>query len=303
LRVLASPRLDLGPLNRPAREGRASCDSGPGAPGLLVAKTVNLVTSQGFFSPRLYNSQAVAIRKIQEVPSELPHARLFLDDVEQIVDLLRDATTRYQTRRYQRTDARTEPPPVTVVYRLGDLELDSVQDLQAHGGGAANFRIQAVTGDWVRVEVALVGWATNPHIRIPFEKDEAWTTYAKVKAVFDSRQLRLKNAVLDLPGWVKALLYVAFVFVAPIGGPLVLYALRLGGAYVVSYWVVLSGILTVFFYVMFRPSQVILIRSRERQQRSWAAKKSFLHDLLIFALGSIAGALVNYFLPRLLNRH
>jgi hypothetical protein len=152
----------------------------------------------------------MAIRTIREIPSKLPHAHLYLDDIEEVSTILLAAAP-------ASADQKEQP---RIIYTIGDTELDSIADLQTRGGNTTNLRI----GRWgfgltfrfyAQPEVELYGLGT----------DQAWATYGKIKSIFDRRQLRIKNAIGSLPRWLKWVLWTALFmipnfFPAAVRGPL-----------------------------------------------------------------------------------
>jgi hypothetical protein len=78
----------------------------------------------------------VAIKHIRELPNELPHARIYLDDLDEIREILIEActTARETFRKEMKYDGKTE---ITVIYRVDDLRIDSVEDLVEDGSRLA----------------------------------------------------------------------------------------------------------------------------------------------------------------------
>jgi len=67
-----------------------------------------------------------------KIPDTLPHAHLYLEDVQEITNILLEATAPVITRFREETK---------VVYRAGDWEMDSIDDLRTLGGSATDFQI------------------------------------------------------------------------------------------------------------------------------------------------------------------
>ena len=78
----------------------------------------------------------MVIRKIHKIrdknPETLPHAHLYLEDVQEITNILLEATAPVLTRF--REEAK-------VVYRAGDSQTDSIDDLRTLGGSATDFQV------------------------------------------------------------------------------------------------------------------------------------------------------------------
>jgi|HubBroStandDraft_4_1064222.scaffolds.fasta_scaffold972667_1 hypothetical protein len=71
---------------------------------------------------------------MDKVPTELPHARLYLDDVQELSLILLDA---YKTKP---DDAPAQQP--TITYARGNLRMDSIQDLRERGGSTSDLTIK-----------------------------------------------------------------------------------------------------------------------------------------------------------------
>src|ERR1700720_2374004 len=148
------------------------------------------------------------IHKIRDKnPETLPHAHLYLEDVQEITNILLEATAPVLTRF--REEAR-------VVYRAGDSQMDSIDDLRALGGSATDFQISV--GSRSLFNIVQLRRHLEPEIRLySLGQQECSAVHAKLEAIFDHRQLTIKNAILRgprwnaifrLPGWMKWLAYV-----------------------------------------------------------------------------------------------
>jgi hypothetical protein len=168
----------------------------------------------------------MAIHKIHAVPDDLPHARLYLDDIEEISRILLEAAAAAQAesaRRFEKdlgSDTQSlagkaaaeaiSKRDLHVNYTIGDSRMDSISDLQTYGGSTANFRIQVGTwGNGIRFYF----WS-KPTIELHSLDDKSqWSTYGKIKSVFERRQLRTKNAIEALPGWLRWAVWLSLMFV------------------------------------------------------------------------------------------
>ena len=74
----------------------------------------------------------MSIRTIHELPSELPHAHLYLEDIEEISKILLEAYAPYFREREKEAK---------IVYTVGDPRMDSIGDLETHGGTTADLSI------------------------------------------------------------------------------------------------------------------------------------------------------------------
>src|ERR1017187_4275894 len=136
----------------------------------------------------------MAITKIRQVPSDLPHAHLYLDDVEEICQVLIET---YKKNPYPWAE---EP---TIVFSTRDSQMESIEDLEKLGGSAKNFAITVTGGDsnWGSVQFHSF---VNPDLRNYCGSDEErWAVYSKIKTIFEHRQYRAKNALFALPSWMR----------------------------------------------------------------------------------------------------
>ncbi len=259
---------------------------------------------------------SMVIRKIPKIgdkirakiPDTLPHAHLYLEDVQEITNILLEATAPVVTRF--REEAK-------VVYRAGDWEMDSIDDLRTQGGSATDFQISV--GSRSLFNSVQLRRHLEPQIRLySLGQQECWAVHAKLEAIFDHRQLTIKNAIfrgprwnaiLRLPGWMKWVAYVAILFfptlvsrvvahiglltrvLAHIGLPSRVVAhiavVRIGPTFFVGYWifVVLLG------FIYFWPSRVSLVHSYERSSTSSAARRKAFVAIMLLATVAVAGAI------------
>ncbi len=82
----------------------------------------------------------MTVTTVRKIPSELPHAHLYLEDVEEICKILLDAFSRPST---------SQP---TILFSIGDdLQMDSIDDLERRGGSAKDFGIEVVGYSYDRI--------------------------------------------------------------------------------------------------------------------------------------------------------
>jgi len=83
------------------------------------------------------NATPMTVTTVRKIPSELPHAHLYLEDVEEICKILLDAFSRPST---------SQP---TILFSIGDdLQMDSIDDLERRGGPAKDFSIEVGGARW-----------------------------------------------------------------------------------------------------------------------------------------------------------
>jgi hypothetical protein len=241
----------------------------------------------------------MVIRKIHtgrdKIPDTLPHAHLYLEDVQEITNILLEATAPVLTRF--REEAR-------VVYRAGDSQMDSIDDLRALGGSATDFQISV--GSRSLFNIVQLRRHLEPEIRLySLGQQECSAVHAKLEAIFEHRQLTIKNAILRgpwwnaifrLPGWMKWLAYVVILlfpglFSAVVGHihPLA-RVLHIGPTFFVGYWIFVALLGFIYFW----PSRVSFVHS---SSASAARRKAFVSIMLPVTVAVVAGAI------RLLFRH
>jgi hypothetical protein len=129
----------------------------------------------------------MTIRPVRQyIPTTLPPARLYLDDIIEICGIFNGSSV----------DSST-------TFIVGNQTCDTFDDLEELGGRTTTFRMKTSTpkGSW-GLDVA----EHRTEIQI-FERDDAeagWSKYARVLAIFEKRKLKLK-AVLNR-SWISALI-------------------------------------------------------------------------------------------------
>ena len=221
----------------------------------------------------------MSIRTIHELPSELPHAHLYLDDIEKISKILLKAYA--PCFRERKKEAK-------IVYTVGDPRMDSIGDLETHGGTTADLSIGVDRFTRVAFRSGL-----DPQIHLySLDEQQCWALYAKIKSIFDRRQLRTKNTLFGLPGWLK----VSFWLLAPVGilsfGLSILRASNPGLWPSLGYWVGYVLLLSPLIFETLRPSRVSFVRSYESSKASRSARKSYIRDLVFLVLGALVGQLI-----------
>ncbi len=219
----------------------------------------------------------MAIHKVHEVPSELPNARLYLEGIEEISGIILDSYSRRSAG-----DARI------ISYIVGDSSADDIHDLESLGGSATNFSIRCGTTECIRLDGFL-----NPIIRsYSLGDQELWALYGQVKAIFDRRPLKIKNALRSSPKWLLFLLYLALasfpLLLERVLRPLIQardVKTTVGIALALP-WVIFCFV--TIYCLFFQSSRVFFVRSHERSKASAAARKSRIVNSVYFVLGSVA---------------
>jgi hypothetical protein len=224
----------------------------------------------------------MTLTKIRSFPDELPHARLYLDDLQEISNILMEA--------YRRPEGDPSKQP-TIMYSFGDIRTDSIQDLRDRGGSASDVTIQ------LGYTTIRLGRFSQPSIYLSSLADaERWGVYSRIKAVFDSRRLVLKNFISGLPFSAQMLLYV---FVMG-GFPALIEVLT--SKHKVVGWIVFSCYWLVFALIaviLIRPDRVIFVDSHERSKVSADRRRGFMRDIGMITLGAGIAKLIDLIFSKL----
>ena len=116
----------------------------------------------------------------QSIPSKLPPAKLYLDDISEILQILTDSSSDYQAS-----------------FVAGQSKCDTLDDLKELRGRATHFVIN-ISSPRKHQTLELTPSATRIHIDEVGDQLVAWSKYVNVAAIFEKRKLRLKSAVYTL---------------------------------------------------------------------------------------------------------
>ena len=241
----------------------------------------------------------MAIRKKREFPDKLPHAHLYLDDVEEISKILLEA---YETVLGEHGEQ------AQIVYSVDDSEMDSIDDLKTRGGSTTHFQVTigSVKTLKMRSEPGMdffygdgleVSGTSRPRTRLYSLRDKSWAVQARLKAIFDHRQLTLQNSIGSLPWWLRSIL-----LSLALSLPLVLIrsTLHRAGTTMHAWLLYLAWViyLVLLGFAIFRPSRVSFVYSYERSSASSAARKKTFGAIMLMAAGAVIAEVI-----RLLFRH
>jgi hypothetical protein len=226
----------------------------------------------------------MAIVKIRDIPRDLPPARLYLDDVKEITDILVAAYA-------PRLALRNKVPEVFYYlgegYR-GDARATSIEDLKSIGGSSSNFRISV--GKDFALEVGIRG-ALPPEASLHMlPEDEARAVYQKIESIFRHRVLTLKNVLSQIPSWLK---FTAFLLVGslwPLPITLSQALSRTSAEWKIVFFApyftaMLCAAMAVFFGV-FQRSRVVFADSYEKSRLADEARKGWFKAIGLTLLGS-----------------
>lgn len=226
----------------------------------------------------------------KEVPRSLPAVCLYLDDVEEITQVLIDCVSNTQPGRPWDRDA-----PIETKFSTDDKSCTEAQELLEIASSSRKLKIRVSKGTSKSVSVFVERFSYWSPYGLTDEEERA--THRRLCAVFDARKLRSQNALRELVGDNS----IAGVVLAMLGPFLVVGALTafltrrvagpLGDLLSVSLSVILLSILGMFIFkssrVVFRSS---LDHAARREEQAW----KIIPALLAGLIGLLAGLTIDY---------
>lgn len=230
----------------------------------------------------LTRGQALTKTAIREVPQELPHARIFLDDIFEVEAILQGSYAKLPNA-----------PPVGFEYTIDDrIKLTTHEELEEHEGFSSNFSLFVVNNGscFGGRKVLSITRFSNPEFNPPYDlEDQKWEMFGKVAEVFKTREDKLKNAIMSLPFWLSWMLLPALLActifanlkaVTHYVDPRAFYSIQ---------WLLL-GISLVASYEVFRRNRIYFRYARQDQKARDAARKERFEKFLWLLVGTILGA-------------
>ena len=145
------------------------------------------------------------------IPSELPPAKLYLDDISEILQILTDSDQGCQAS-----------------FVVGKSKCDTLDDLKDLRGRTTRFVLD-ISSPGKHQTLELTPSATRIHIHELGDQLPAWSKYVNVAAIFKKRRLRLKSFVRTAAAWVFAALWLVaaavWIFAPHFAGPISLHKL------------------------------------------------------------------------------
>ena len=108
----------------------------------------------------------------QSIPSELPPAKLYLDDISEILQILTDSNADCQAS-----------------FVAGKSKCDTLDDLRDLGGRTTHF-VMNISSPGKHQTLELTPSATRIHIHEIGDPLPAWSKYVNVAAIFEKRRLK-----------------------------------------------------------------------------------------------------------------
>lgn len=135
----------------------------------------------------------MAIKPHRELPHDLPPARLFLDDIRDVIEIFRGGA------KYCAWQADHNSPEPKLSFQARGFACDTLEDLHILGGETTAFKLHF---DEAR------GYSAYLHIArytlwntFGLSEEGQSVVYGKLRALFDSRIVRWKAFFHALPSW------------------------------------------------------------------------------------------------------
>jgi hypothetical protein len=141
----------------------------------------------------------LTISERQNIPDDLPPARLYLDDVEEIVALFNKGS---------------DPDSTKTVFSVGRFNCTTVDELKQLGTRSTNFRIKVTSashGADLQIDKFRTSWYYD---HIDGGLDDSFRIYGQLQALFSVRKIRWKAALLSIPVWMQIVLALFLVTLA-----------------------------------------------------------------------------------------
>jgi hypothetical protein len=229
---------------------------------------------------------------ILSVPSELPHASIYLDDLFEIERIL-----------YQYFSELPNSPTISFHYIIDEtIRMTTHDDLISHGGESEDFSLIIETGkEYSSHEKVLIFYSSlNPSFSVPFQLNKyRWAVYAQIEQIFRARSKKLPTFLGLIPRPALYGLYGSFSMMGTfVVGALISLVLYSGFH---KYWpYILIG--TVVYLIVFIPIMVS-VKTIERSDKIYlqfqrdshkaleSTRKEWFGKIVLLALGTIMGVL------------
>jgi hypothetical protein len=225
----------------------------------------------------------MAVQILREAPSNLSHARLYLDDVEQVAAILVEALNSVPIPSY----APPERLATTVEYVLQDRKADTISDLHTLGGYSTEFSLVARRG-YANVTVVIYH-RLNPRVEARgLPETQQWETHGSIKQIFQRRSMVAKNILDELPSklkswisWLYVLIPFMFGFLLP-HRALTYFLLMV--VYVMGF--VATGIVT------FSKSRVYFAYSYDKSRVAAEVRRGYIEKIALLASGALLNEVI-----------
>ena len=214
--------------------------------------------------------------KEPDVPSELPAAKLYLDDVIEIVELFSHALPLHQ-------DKFGGVPPLEIGFEVGQKQCDTLDELPKIARVTNNFEIRATR------EHSEISLHANDHhamwVWYGLDGETAWSTARKLQSIFKQRKRFLRNR---LRNFVWAALLVAF---APVS--LLIRNPKVGILLFVGLLLLIAGMAAAS-----RGHTIVILRYRSEKLADKEERTKQTARIILTAILSVLGTLLATYLIR-----
>jgi hypothetical protein len=145
---------------------------------------------------------------IRNVPTDLKHADIYLDDLFEIEEILSEP--------FARTN---DPSTISFEYEIDDeVRLTTREELREHGGSSSKFRLNIILtrtepgrdSQSKKAPCLYLYNTTSPSLYLPFGSSmNPWEIFGRVDQVFNARRNKLKILAESAPFWTQALSAIA----------------------------------------------------------------------------------------------
>ena len=236
--------------------------------------------------------------KILKINAAMPCADLYLDDLEDLEMIIRDAI-----------DKVGPPLSVTFEYEIaGEDSFRSIAELQEHGGTVKQLDVR-VGINGARPERLLdLGRRWRPELSIPYElRSDGWAVNARVRELMSRRRDRMKEMMITMGDIAQTLIF--SLALASCTAFLVLLTLKItsGKSYVVigkwHFWLPIALLTAPWSVADLRSNRVYLRYSRADAAEASKRNRDLLRQIVSNAISGIIGAVLGGLLLIVLQRH
>ncbi|HET9101362.1 MAG TPA: hypothetical protein VFN62_13285 [Acidobacteriaceae bacterium] len=221
---------------------------------------------------------------IRDVPRKLPHARIYLDDLFEVEDILKAYAD------------RSDVSFIGFEYEIDNkVKLTTRDELKEHEGYSSRFSLIMVADPRLSTrDVLSITRYLNPEFVVPYLlEDQRWAIFAEVEQVFKARKDSLKNVITSFPGWFIFVLLLAIFACSSLAN------LRAITRYVDArafylFEALFESIALMAWYAVFRRNRVYFRYARRDQQERAAAWRKRLEKFLWILLGTFLGAVATF---------
>ena len=136
-------------------------------------------------------------REEKPVPTQLPAARLFLEDLEEIVKIF----LRADENRATKIQTGKEDQQVTIEFKIVGQVCDRVDDLPKVAKRTTNLELELTKKPGLyRVLFGISKYSTQWHT-IGLSKEEAWAAFRQLEVLFENRKRYLRNFLVSQRLW------------------------------------------------------------------------------------------------------